>query len=83
MKKRKSVRVSDFKRWLKRRPTVKFGCGSEDCPLHDWLDAEMSNQDLDDLPAWCSRFVGHWDAIHDRGLPMNGARALEVLDVTC
>lgn len=82
MKNRKRIRVEDFKRWLKNRTTYTFGCGSEDCPLHDWLDNEMTLSELDALPGWCSRFVGRWDALHDdqNYTRKNGSFALEVLD---
>lgn len=80
MKKRKTVRKEDFKKWLQHRPTEHFGCGSEDCPLHDWLDREMTGGDLDELPPWCSRFVGAWDATYKlRSMP-NGLVALQLMN---
>lgn len=79
-RKRKTTRLADFKRWLKNRRDMEFGCGGEDCPLHDWLGRDMHNGDLDELPPWCSRFVGYWDATWAPDSCQTGRKALSVLD---
>lgn len=80
MKKRKTVRKEDFKKFLQARPGEYFGKGCDDCPLHDWLKREVTGEDLDELPPWCSRFVGHWDAVHGKLSMPNGSAALQIMN---
>jgi hypothetical protein len=82
MKKRKTVRVGDFKRWLKGHANDGFGCSADECPIYGWLGREIDYDTLDKLPPWCSRFVGRWDALtEDKGYSEStGLKALEVLE---
>lgn len=80
MKKRKTVRKEDFKKWLQRRQRETFGDESDNCPLHDWLGQEVSEENLEKLPRWCSRFVGHWDAVHPALPQPDGEEALAIMN---
>ena len=80
MKKRKTYRVCDFKRWLRNRRSRVFGTDSCNCPLAKWAHEEMDYERLDKLPGWANRFVGCWDEATSHQLFGSGETALKALD---